>query len=110
MTGHDETETETRTRGFSGVKPEGESSANRFQCPSSPPSRSRLVPFRLVARLGSPRSPRPVVLTDIFISIFPMGLYPSTTKSSVLNPSISPISSLVLANLRVGKSRGCLSS
>ena len=49
-------------------------------------------------------------LTDIFISIFPMGLYPSTTKSSNLNPSISPISSFPLAHFNVGNSLGSLLS
>jgi hypothetical protein len=49
-------------------------------------------------------------LTDIFISILPMGLYPSTTKSSYVNPSMLPISSAERLKRRVGKARGSRSS
>lgn len=47
---------------------------------------------------------------DIFISIFPMGLYPTTSKSSYWNPSISLISSFPRFHLNVGNSLGSRSN
>lgn len=51
-----------------------------------------------------------LLLTDIFISILPMGWYPSTTKSSYVNPSIVPISSGERLKWKVGNGRGSRSS
>lgn len=48
----------------------------------------------------------PLDYTLIFISILGWHLYPSTTKSSSRNPSMLPISSLLLLNLNSGKAYG----
>lgn len=58
-------------------------------------------------RKGSTKTVKsPLDYTLIFISILGWHLYPSTTKSSSRNPSMLPISSLLLLNLNSGKAYG----